>query len=77
MLNEMYIKFDTCLEQHNVYKVETIGDSYMVAGGLPERNNEHAVEIIDMAFDMLNSISYLKYSFAINKSKIINNYFIS
>jgi class 3 adenylate cyclase len=56
MLNEMYTKFDICLEEHNVYKVETIGDSYMIASGLPEKNSEHAVEIVNMAFDMLNCI---------------------
>ncbi len=37
ILNEMYTKFDKCLETHNCYKVETIGDAYMLASGLPER----------------------------------------
>ena len=59
MLNGMYTRFDKSLESHNVYKVETIGDAYMVVSGLPERNNNHATEIIDMAFDMLNNISTL------------------
>ncbi len=68
----MYTKFDKCLETHNCYKVETIGDAYMLVSGLPERKwywikyislfcwilgaRNHAVEIIDMAFDMLDSI---------------------
>ena len=59
MLNGMYTKFDKALETHNVYKVETIGDAYMVVSGLPERTNNHAIEIIEMAFDMLNAISTL------------------
>ncbi|CAF0757906.1 unnamed protein product [Adineta ricciae] len=56
ILNEMYTKFDKCLETHNCYKVETIGDAYMLVSGLPERARNHAAEIIDMAFDMLDSI---------------------
>ncbi len=59
MLNDMYTKFDKCLESHNVYKVETIGDAYMVVSGLPEKTNNHGVEIIEMAFDMLDAISTL------------------
>ncbi|CAF3607480.1 unnamed protein product [Adineta steineri] len=56
ILNEMYTKFDKCLESHNCYKVETIGDAYMLVSGLPERARNHAAEIVDMAFDMLDSI---------------------
>jgi class 3 adenylate cyclase len=40
-------------------KVETIGDAYMVVSGLPERNDKHEREIVDMAFDMLHNISTL------------------
>ncbi|CAF1441756.1 unnamed protein product, partial [Rotaria sordida] len=35
---------------------ETIGDAYMLVSGLPERAQNHATEIIDMAFDMLDAI---------------------
>lgn len=59
MLNSMYTKFDRALEKHDVYKVETIGDAYMVVSGLPERTNNHAHNIVDMAFDMLNAIATL------------------
>uniref|UniRef100_A0AAY4C6C0 Guanylate cyclase n=1 Tax=Denticeps clupeoides TaxID=299321 RepID=A0AAY4C6C0_9TELE len=54
MLNDIYKNFDRILDNHDVYKVETIGDAYMVASGLPRRNgNRHAVDISHMALDIL------------------------
>uniref|UniRef100_A0A3Q2XT06 Guanylate cyclase n=1 Tax=Hippocampus comes TaxID=109280 RepID=A0A3Q2XT06_HIPCM len=54
MLNDIYKGFDSILDHHDVYKVETIGDAYMVASGLPNRNgNRHAVDICRMALDIL------------------------
>uniref|UniRef100_A0A8C8JLP8 Guanylate cyclase n=1 Tax=Oncorhynchus tshawytscha TaxID=74940 RepID=A0A8C8JLP8_ONCTS len=54
MLNDIYKGFDSILDHHDVYKVETIGDAYMVASGLPRRNgNRHAVDISRMALDIL------------------------
>ncbi|XP_052234216.1 soluble guanylate cyclase 88E-like [Dreissena polymorpha] len=59
MLNAMYTKFDQLSERHNVYKVETIGDAYMVVSGTPEKTRYHALHICDMSIDMLNAMSEL------------------
>nr|XP_056703158.1 guanylyl cyclase C [Euleptes europaea] len=57
MLNEIYKNFDRILDHHDVYKVETIGDAYMVVSGLPKRNgNRHAVDICMMALDILSFV---------------------
>uniref|UniRef100_A0A8C2Q7A6 Guanylate cyclase n=1 Tax=Cyprinus carpio TaxID=7962 RepID=A0A8C2Q7A6_CYPCA len=55
MLNDIYKNFDSILDNHDVYKVETIGDAYMVVSGLPRRNgNRHAKDICCMALDILS-----------------------
>lgn len=42
-------------------KVETIGDAYMVASGVPNRNgNRHAAEVSNMSLDILHSIGAFK-----------------
>ncbi|XP_055701326.1 soluble guanylate cyclase 88E [Phlebotomus papatasi] len=60
MLNAMYSIFDTLTERNGVYKVETIGDAYMVVSGAPEKEPNHAEKVCDMALDMVDAIQDLK-----------------
>lgn len=60
MLNAMYSIFDKLTERNNVYKVETIGDAYMVVSGAPEKDPDHAEKVCDMALDMVDAITDLK-----------------
>ncbi|XP_071951091.1 guanylate cyclase soluble subunit beta-2-like isoform X2 [Antedon mediterranea] len=53
MLNALYTRFDRLTSVHDVYKVETIGDAYMVVGGLPLPIKTHAARIANMALGMM------------------------
>nr|XP_016780788.2 guanylate cyclase soluble subunit beta-2 [Pan troglodytes] len=52
MLNSMYSKFDRLTSVHAVYKVETIGDAYMVVGGVPVPIGNHAQRVANFALGM-------------------------
>ncbi|CAG2227200.1 GUCY1B [Mytilus edulis] len=54
LLNNLYQRFDNLTTVHNVYKVETIGDAYMVVSGVPTRTNSHAENVANFSLDMVN-----------------------
>ncbi|MGI0487782.1 adenylate/guanylate cyclase domain-containing protein [Pantanalinema rosaneae CENA516] len=56
-LNEIFSAFDQLAEHHNLEKIKTIGDAYMVVGGLPTPRPDHVEAIGQMALDMQREIT--------------------
>lgn len=57
LLNQIFSTFDQLADTHGLEKIKTIGDAYMVAGGLPVPQKDCIVAIADMALDMQKAIS--------------------
>ncbi|MFM7888897.1 MAG: adenylate/guanylate cyclase domain-containing protein [Pseudanabaena sp.] len=60
ILNEIFSEFDYFVEKYDLEKIKTVGDSYMVVGGLPVPSEDHAEAIAEMALQMLSSIKKFK-----------------
>ncbi len=52
-LNEVFAAFDRLAERHGLEKIRTIGDSYMVVGGVPLPRPDHAEAVAELALDLL------------------------
>ncbi len=57
LLNQIFSGFDRLAEKHGLEKIKTIGDAYMVVGGLPVHRHDHAQAVADMALDMQREIA--------------------
>ncbi|MCB1190661.1 MAG: hypothetical protein H7A23_25020 [Leptospiraceae bacterium] len=59
-LDESFYYFDDVITKYHLEKIKTIGDSYMCAGGLPERNNTHQIDICLAALEIQSTINQAK-----------------
>ena len=66
LLNEIFSGFDVLAEKHGLEKIKTIGDAYMVAGGIPLPRPDHAEAIVELALDLMAEIE--KFNRAYNTS---------
>jgi len=67
MLNRIFSAFDELAEQYGLEKIKTIGDAYMVAGGLNEEVDDYSAAIADMAVAMRD---LLRRDFSVNASHL-------
>jgi class 3 adenylate cyclase len=57
VLNEVFTVFDDLVDEHRLEKVKTIGDAYMVVGGLTDPAPDHTVRVALMAIDLAARVS--------------------
>jgi guanylate cyclase len=57
LLNEVFSYFDSLVDKYNVEKIRTIGDSYMVASGVPRGRSDHAQALVRMGLEMRDYIA--------------------
>ncbi len=56
LLNDLFCQFDDLAGRYGLEKIKTIGDCYMIAGGLPEPRADHAEAVADMALAMIDIV---------------------
>ena len=56
ILNGLFSKFDDLTDKYGLEKIKTIGDAYMVASGVPEEKDNHALVLFQFAQEMLEAI---------------------
>jgi len=59
MLNGIFTAFDLIVERHGVEKIKTIGDCYMLVGGLPTHRDDHAAVVADTALEMIAALDQI------------------
>jgi PAS domain S-box-containing protein len=60
LLNDIFSCFDRLAERHGLEKIKTIGDAYMVVGGVPIPRPDRAEAVAQMAIDMQQAISQFR-----------------
>ena len=55
-LNKIFVSFDKIITHYNIQKIKTIGDAYMCAGGMPEKDTTNPIEVVLAALEMQRRI---------------------
>jgi class 3 adenylate cyclase len=62
-LDEIFTRFDELVEKHGLEKIKTIGDAYLVAGGLFSKRQQHAQSMMELARDMKSAVEQLNQQY--------------
>jgi class 3 adenylate cyclase len=56
VLNDVFTVFDRLVDRYGLEKVKTIGDAYMVVGGMSEASDDHTARVAAMALDLADAV---------------------
>lgn len=65
-LNDIFGQFDDIMDEFGIEKIETIGDAYLAASGLPRENSDHALRCVKAAFRMVELLDQRNKNSEIN-----------
>ncbi len=68
-LDRFFVFFDEVADKHGIEKIKTIGDAYMCAGGLPEKNSTNPIEVVLAALEMQSYMQKSKHSSQANSDE--------
>ncbi len=60
VLNEVFTAFDGLVDRYGLEKVKTIGDAYMVVGGMSDRSEDHPARVAGMALELAESVGRIE-----------------
>ncbi|WP_180327281.1 adenylate/guanylate cyclase domain-containing protein [Labilibaculum manganireducens] len=69
-LDKFFMHFDTIVEKFNIEKIKTVGDAYMCAGGIPNKNRTNPIEVILAAMEIQQYMKSMKINSKAGKKAI-------
>jgi class 3 adenylate cyclase len=61
LLNDLFSRFDALVAARGLEKIKTVGDAYMVAGGLPDPMADHAGAVAELALELLAVAAHRRF----------------
>lgn len=69
-LDKFFMHFDSVVEKYNIEKIKTVGDAYMCAGGIPNKNRTNPIEVILAAMEIQQYMKNMKINSKAGKKAI-------
>jgi class 3 adenylate cyclase len=72
LIGKYFEAFDKIVEEYHAEKIKTVGDAYICASGLPLKNEQHATDMVSIAFEFLSAVEKINKEQAENDQAVFN-----